>query len=274
VHPVAQRNATDYLRIADRLFGPRLVGFYVVGSAAYDEFRPNRSDLDFVAVLDGRQPGDCRVLRKAQVRSALQTAPRALRHGSIGTGTCNGVYVCAGDLTRPVTEIEPIGSHVGISLHCGDGFDVNPVQWKTFAERGVALRGPEPSTLGLDPQPELLRQWNLDNLNSYWKRVATGTAAGRRGLHSPIHSARWVTSWTVLGPVRLHHTIATGAIVSKEKAAAYAVDTFDGEWHSLIRDAVGFVRGEPADPTFKNRRFRLRRTGEFALHVIEAANSL
>jgi hypothetical protein len=275
VHPLAERNAREYLAIADGLFGSRVVGFYVVGSAAYGEFKPNRSDVDFVAVLDEHVAGDCRVMRKAQLRSMARVGIRALARGHVqGVGGCNGVYVTEADLRRPVTEIEPVGSHSGHLHHCGKAFDVNPVQWTTFARHGIALRGPAPSDLGLDPQPELLRQWNLDNLNAYWKAESERTASGKPYQRLRPFGARWITAWVVLGPARMHHTVATGSIVSKEHAGEYALDTFGSEWHPIIGEALAYVRGEPAAAAFKDKQHRYRTTGEFGLHVIEAANAI
>lgn len=40
----AEHGAMAYLRLADRLLPGRVVGFYLVGSAALDSFRPGRSD--------------------------------------------------------------------------------------------------------------------------------------------------------------------------------------------------------------------------------------
>jgi hypothetical protein len=273
LHPVAERNAREYLAIADRIFGEgRVVGFYVVGSAAYDAYQPRLSDIDFFAVLDEHRAGDLKRMRQVQTRSHARVLPRALLRGWIHGGACNGAYIARSELTNPVTEIEPIGSHVGLRLHAGRAFDVNPVQWKTFADRGIALRGPAPSALGLDPEPARLRQWNVENLNGYWKQAATKAASGaspRGFLNAP-----WTVAWVALGPVRLHHTIATGGIVTKEGAADYALRVFDKEWHPIVREAVRFHRSGRPDPALGNRSARIRASGEFALHVIAAANAL
>ena len=48
-----RRTVERYLGVADRLLPDRITGFYLVGSVALDAYRPGRSDIDFVAVLDG-----------------------------------------------------------------------------------------------------------------------------------------------------------------------------------------------------------------------------
>jgi hypothetical protein len=269
----AQRKAAQYLAIADKEFGERLVGFYVVGSAAMGGFRPRQSDLDFIAVLDEALAGDCGRVRKVQRRGLLRVGAHAASRAAFRSGACNGCYITQADLSRPVTEIVPVASHVGVFHGCGTAFDVNPVQWQTFMQHGVALRGAPPAELGLQPQPELLRQWNIDNLNSYWRRVATKASTGKSS-HTVLTTARWVTAWIVSGPARMHCTLATGEIVSKERACEYALDTFDAEWHPIIRDAVGHLRNEQSDPAFRDRRIRYETTGRFGLHVIASANEL
>jgi hypothetical protein len=264
--------AQQYLAVADGAFGERLVGFYVVGSAAMGGFRPRQSDLDFVAVLDVATAGDCNRIRSVQLRALARLAPANVVRGW-GSGVCNGVYVSAADLTRPVTEIVPIASHVGVFHTCGQGFDVNPVQWHTLRNHGVALRGLPPSQLGLQPQPELLAAWTRDNLNDYWKRVSTKAATGSSS-HTIFTTSRWVTAWIVSGTARMHCTLASGAIVSKEDACAYARTTFAPEWHPIIDDAVGYFRRTKPDPMFRERSVRYATTGQFGLHVIDLANAL
>src|SRR5690606_5233648 len=114
------------------------------------------------------------------------------------------------DLTKPVTQIRPLASHVGHAFHRGAGFNVNPVEWKVLREHGIVFRGPSPGDLGLDPEPDRLRAWNRENLHAYWRPWAERLLAGKR----PLLPKRAVTAWGVLGSSRLHRTIATGEVVS------------------------------------------------------------
>jgi hypothetical protein len=257
----AEAAAARYLTTADRLLPRRVVGLYVVGSAALGAFRPGRSDVDLVAVLDGEI--DLRRLRALHLLSATGELAQALahRHGP-STGTCNVSFVRQADLTRPVTEITPVASHVGHVFTAGAAFDVNPVVWKVLRERGIPVRGPAPEHLGLDPQPEVLRAWNLANLESYWRPWAESTLR-RRASARP----RWTVAWGALGPPRLHHTVATGGVLAKEEAGAYALDTFDRRWHPVIREAVAYRTGRPRD-----RSVPWRDAARFALEVVEDAS--
>lgn len=229
-----------YLRQIDRLLPGSVTGLYVVGSVALGGYRERRSDIDFVAVVEGDlTPRELRRLRVQHARSALWTGGTAIRERrSPLTGTCNGVFVRSSDLGTPVTRIAPIAAHVGHSFTTGPvGSDVSPVAWKVLAEQGVAVRGPEPSALPLDPEANLLPAWNLER---YWRPWATAFARPRADR---LRSApRRSTAWGVLGAPRLHCTIATGNVVTKEAAGEYALDVFDARFHPPIEDALAYWR--------------------------------
>ncbi|WP_436794809.1 aminoglycoside adenylyltransferase domain-containing protein [Actinospongicola halichondriae] len=274
MHPLAERRARQYLDLLDRLAPGRVVGLYVVGSAALDAFHPDRSDVDLVAVLDHRDSDDCQLVRTVHRRSAIRSFPAAIARGRPSVpGVCNTVFVAADDLRQPVRAIQPIGSHVGLACHCGSGFDVNPVMWRVLRDHGVAVRGAAPSSLGVDPEGDVLRQWNLDNLHAYWEPLARTHVAGRP---APRHRfrPRWTTSWLVLGPTRLYRTIATGEIITKEQAGEHALEVFDSQWHPIIREGLAARRGDRRTGRFDGGAAMMREAGRFGLHVVERADAL
>jgi len=275
VIPVSVADAVQqYLAQIDRALPSAVSGFYLVGSVALAAYQEGRSDIDFIAVV-GRDLGipELRRLRMEHLRSGLTTGARALSHGqSPLSGTCNGVFIRSADLPMPVNEIVPVASQVGSEFHAGrGGAELNPVGWKVLAERGIAIRGPRPEALSLDPQPALLRAWNLANLESYWRpwtaRVAQSPLAWFR------LRPRWSTAWGVLGPPRLHHTIATGDVISKEAAGGYALDMFDRRWHPLVRDALAYWRREGRQVNLSPDE-RRDLTCDFVLEVIDSAEAL
>ncbi|NUR91747.1 MAG: hypothetical protein HOY71_47375, partial [Nonomuraea sp.] len=205
-----------YLAVADRLLPGRIAGFYLVGSYALGAWREGRSDLDFVAVVDG-EPGLGRLALLHKLGN-LGPAGRALLRRDPGVpGTVNGVFVAAADVGRPVTTIRPLASHSGWRFQRGRGFEANPVVWKVLLERGVTVRGQEPAALGLDPEPHRLREWNLGQLHGHfttWARRALSDDPPRK----PLVPAGTVALTTVLAPPRLHHTVTTGEVISKEAA--------------------------------------------------------
>jgi aminoglycoside adenylyltransferase-like protein/nucleotidyltransferase-like protein len=274
---VVERAVGRYLRLTDRLLPGRVTGFYVVGSTALGSFRPQRSDIDFVAVVDRRLgAGELRRLWTVHALCATRSGLRAVSRVELAfPGVCNGVFVLADDLTTPVSQITPVAEHTARGFRVGRGSAANPVTWTILAEQGLTVRGPPPGRLGLQPQPELLRSWSLANVDSYWyswgQRISSVVGATR---------PRWLIAWGVLGASRAHCTIATGEIVSKEEAGVYALETFGAEWHPLIEDALAYWQGrQRVDEAYYswglyNSTGATRRAGRFVQHVVDSAHTL
>jgi hypothetical protein len=237
---VVSRAVTSYLSAADRLLPGRVYGCYVYGSVAFGAYWERRSDIDLLVVLDDAAVtrAELRRLRLLHLAQVPRLAGRILTGRGL-SATCNVAFVRQRDLVAPVTMIQPVASHTGHKFRVGAAFDVNPVMWHVLATCGISVRGPDPSTLALDPEPAVLRRWNLDNLHHYWGGLASSIEARSR----PLSPAR--VAWSVLGPLRLHATIATGDVLSKADAGHYGLGAFGGGHAALIRYASAVLRDEP-----------------------------
>ncbi len=54
--------------------------------------------------------------------------------------------------------------------------------------------------------------------------------------------------WVVLGVCRLHHTVATAKICSKEEAGCYGLRTFPERWHLALNESLRIRRADRARP--------------------------
>ena len=64
-------------------------------------------------------------------------------------------------------------------------------------------------------------------------------------------------------------------ITTKEAAAEYALETFDGTWHPLIQDSLAFWRDRPTPAPYRFRPIRRRQDASgFVAMVIHQANVL
>jgi hypothetical protein len=239
-------------------------------------FRPGRSDVDFVAIVDGDfHPAELHRLRALHVSrwlSALLHDTALRRRWPL---VCNGVYLHAGDLSRSPLEVTPLAGHVAGRFRASpaSGFDVNPVTWYVLAHHGVALRGPDRDRLQIHADDIELRTWVLANLNSYWRRWAGRVRPA--GLSIRDVPPRRLAGSGVLGAPRLHYTIATGEIATKETAAQYALEVLEPRWHWLIDDAIAYWHGgPPSAPYRRHPRRRYHDAVEFVRCVIDAANRL
>jgi Aminoglycoside adenylyltransferase, C-terminal domain len=209
-----------YLRLADAEAPGLIEGLYLTGSAVLDDFRPNTSDIDFVAVTT--TPLDktaIAALAKARVR-LRKRFPRT---------PCDELYVTWDELKH---EAASAG---------------NAVAWQTLAHYGIACRGPHPADLGIKTDARALVRWTLDNLNTYW-RPLLNHASYFLSPRSWIALTGYGAVWIVLGISRLHYTLATGDIISKEGAGLYALRTFPEKWHRVVNECLRIRRADQARP--------------------------
>lgn len=242
----------DYLAELDRAAPGLVEGFYLVGSVALNDFRPAASDIDFVAV--SRQPLDAAaidVVRRVHAQLA-DRHPRPL---------FTGPYVTWADLAG-----DPRGT-VGTEID-GDGVlrtestgERHPVAWHTLAQHGIAARGPEPGAVDIWTDPAALAESVRQNLDEYWRAWHTkGADPTSNAAHALLTD--WGPIWCVLGISRLHYTLTTGEITSKDGAGVYARETMPARWHQIIDESLRLRRQEDG-PRYESPEDRRRDTLAF-----------
>jgi hypothetical protein len=236
VHADVERVVACYLQAVDDEAPGLVEGLYLTGSAALEEFRPRTSDVDFVAVTT--QP------LEAHEIAAVRRAHERLR-SRCPRPTFDGRYLTWADLARDPKEALPGPYVTGGRFHLRGYGDCNPVTWHTLAWHGVRLRGPDRSALAIQTDSSALHDWTLNNYDSYWRPLL------RRARRFPdpwslIAFTSYGAVWIVLGVCRLHYTLASGKIGSKEAAGAYGLATFPTRWHRALNEALRIRRADCA----------------------------
>ena len=245
---------SEYLELADAESPGLVTGLYLVGSLALGGYRPDHSDLDFLAVTSRRpEAGDVAGLRKLHAEMARRRSRPVL----------DGVYVRAADLSRPPAEADgAVRANLG-QVSTEDHYEPNPVTIHLLARRGIAFRGPDIADLGLRDDPGALRAWVVDNLRTYWKPWVDRWARsiGPRAL------ANGPVEWVVLGVPRLHFTLTSGEVCTKEDAARYASRRFGGQWDGVLDEALR-LRARGRGGSYRSALIRRREAVDFARMVI------
>jgi hypothetical protein len=231
----------QYLRLVDQALPHLVTGLYVVGSAALGAWQPGHSDVDTVIVTSRVvTPDDLAAL--ADVHAALPARPHF-----------DGVYLDQVTFAERPVDRRPVpfvvDGRLRVDRPCGE---LNPVLWLTLHRYGRAVRGPAVTSLaGVPSGPDdngpfsvALRRYNLDNLRGYWQPLAGGIRGHVAGADPADPADAGTPAWTVLGPARLHYTLAHHDVVSKAGAGAYLADLFP-RWASLAHRAVRWRAGEP-----------------------------
>jgi Domain of unknown function (DUF4111) len=224
-----------YLQAVDAEAPGLLEGLYLEGSVALGDFRPRTSDLDFVAVTAG-PPDRAALSALARVHARLSARWRR---------PCfDGLYLTWAGLRDGPGRTGPYPRSREGRFHAATDGIASPVTWHTLAQSGVTCRGPAPRDAGIWTDARALAAWTDANLDRYWRRLTDRAA---RPL-SPWGLTPYGTVWIVTGVSRLHHTMATGGIISKDGAARHALETFPAWWHRVAAEALRIRRADRARP--------------------------
>jgi hypothetical protein len=244
----------ELLELSDAEAPGLVTGLYLIGSLALGGYQAGRSDIDFLAVASHR-PGPAEVAALGRVHAEM-----VRRHRQ---PVLDGVYVRAADLSRPHGEIAGIvRANRGI-VTAGDHYEPSPVTVHILATRGIAWRGPDVADLGLRDDPAALRGSVAQDLQTYWVPQV------RRWGRSPWPPA-WSgqpVQWAVLGLARLHYTLTTGQVTTKENAARYASRRFGGQWDGILDEALR-LRAGGRRTAYRTPMARRREAVDFARMVI------
>ncbi|WP_346537410.1 nucleotidyltransferase domain-containing protein [Micromonospora sp. DPT] len=221
-----------YLQAVDQALPGYVRHLYVVGSAALGAWQPGASDIDTV-IMTSRPATAEDLAQLAKIHADLPRSPHF-----------DGVYLEPTLARSWPTDRRSVPFVVNGEFTTGRSCgELTPVLWLTLQRYGIPVRGPAAAELGVRVDPEQLRRYNLDNLREYWQSaVATFPSALADVAPDAVMDAETV-SWFVLGPARLHHTLANGDIISKAAAGDHLAQLFP-EYADLAHRAVRWRAGE------------------------------
>ena len=246
-----------FFAATDRSLPSVVEAFYLVGSVALNDFRPHRSDIDFVAVLNER-PDNAVIAVLQRIHTELQRR--------WGRPFFDGIYVTWDDLaTDPRTLMCCPSAHEGRVEPAGAG---DMIAWHTLAQQGLACRGPAADQIAVWTDAGALVDWTRSNFDLYWQQRVLDRGAHLWTPYGVVGLTEWSCEWSVTGVSRLHYTLATGRITSKDGAGVYAQATFSARWQRVIAEALRIRRRTNARSLYRSPLARRRDVRAFAALVI------
>jgi hypothetical protein len=225
---------------AQEALGSRFLGLYLHGSLTNGDFRPARSDIDFVVAVTEEI--------SEEMRAALEAMhARLAACGLKWAKRWEGSYIPRDALRRhdparcrfPAVRVD--GSF-GIDRHGSEWI----IQRHVLREQGIALAGPSPKTL-IDPlTPDALRQAARAALEEWWRPMLADPARLR---------SREYQAYAALTMCRALYTIQCGAVVSKSAAARWAQETQGERWSALLERALDWPQGSQPDALAETREW-------------------
>jgi hypothetical protein len=236
-----------YLSEVDAALPGFIEGLYIVGSVALGAWQAGPSDIDTIIVTSRVTEGDD-LAALAEIHASLSAQPHL-----------DGIYLDPDTFAaQPIDQrMVPfvVNGQFRTDKPCGE---LNPVVWMILQRYGMAVRGPAVADLGISVDSSALREFNLNNLKTYWAPSANEVRAALRGVpdDTPADAtdvACEAVVWCVLGPARLHYTLANDDFISKAGAGAYLVENFPA-YGPLADRAIRWRQGEPVTFTTADGR--------------------
>jgi hypothetical protein len=200
------------------ILGRNLVGVYVYGSLTQRAFDPRRSDVDCIVVT--RRELSAAQFRRLGVwlRRAAESNPWAAR--------LQMTFL----LRDEVLTMDSKACHYQFGVLKRGGSDGNPIIWLNVLESGVVLYGPRPETFVPEVTDEALFEALVREVGYLREEISLKAESEWRDVPS-------YRAYAVLTLCRILYSFDRGGIVSKPRAARWALRHLPREWHALIRQA-------------------------------------
>jgi hypothetical protein len=256
LHPDASAAVEAYMQDVDVALPGLIDEVYVTGSASMGDFHPEISDVDVVAVGSrGANEADLDTLA-------------ILHHPS--RPFVDVLYITGADLLGDPRLLSSAYSLAG-TFHRQGAFAANPVTWRDLQTRATSVRGRELRESDVWFDADVLRRWNVDNLERYWRGQVESWCRVEPTEARVRHE--YGLQWLVLGVPRLHFTISTLEVTSKTAAGYYALEVVDRQWHPLIEAAIA-LRADQGAPVRMSPEQARDQAVELAVWFIEDAHRL
>ena len=215
------------------VLGENLVGVYLRGSLATGDFL-DTSDIDYLVATE-RPVSDAEFAALVEMHARLAALPNKY------ADRLEGAYIDRESLKR----YEPGRRHPTVYCESSLAWVEHEHHWKlerwVLREKGVALFGPDPRSL-IDPiSAEELRDAVRARLRDWGKWAAEPDDP--EWLPAGGHQA-----YVVETICRALYTLTFGELVSKRKAAEWAVSALPEPWRNLIEKAVARRADPSPDP--------------------------
>ncbi|HZT60560.1 MAG TPA: aminoglycoside adenylyltransferase domain-containing protein [Pyrinomonadaceae bacterium] len=201
------------------ILGRNLVGVYLYGSLTQRAFDPRRSDVDLIVVTR-------RDLSDAQFRRLGAWLARA-SESNAWTTRLQMLFLIRDEVLT--TDSKACLYQFG-QLKRG-GSDGNPIIWMNVLESGVVLYGPRPETFVPEITPEILHKALAREVGYLREEITEKPSSEWRDVPS-------YRAYAVLTLCRILYSHRHGTIVSKKRAANWALRNLPERWHEIITRAL------------------------------------
>jgi predicted nucleotidyltransferase len=257
---IADTIISEYLKLFDKLLPEVMEGFYVYGSAATGDFRSERSDIDFIAIVKNGLTYE-QIDKLQLIHSSIQLKYKKPE--------LNGFYITTDQLGLPKGKIKPVTYFYEGKVHDRGHFELNLVTWYQLKNSAITIRGASANELGFTVNWNDLIAEMKNNMNTYWKEwIRKSSRLFSRDFILLLSPER--VEWGVLGVARQFYSFSEGGIVSKTDAGKWALTKVPEKYYKILQEALNIRSG--GKRTYSSRFRRRKDTLEFMNYILSVSD--
>ena len=217
----------DFLSAINALDNTIIHGVYLTGSIPLDDFHPDKSDIDFVVVLES--------MPDSTTKQQLEKMHNILDR-QFGRPKLSGIYLDKEGLDFKNLKTNSTFAYDDGKMHYRP-FDMGPITLFELKSTAITLSGIKSSELPIQISTDDVNQFLHENLNTYWKNWVTQHSFPN-WRHSLLILFPRLTEWVLLGIARQLYTLQSGKIISKTEAGHFILDHLPEKFHRIVREAI------------------------------------
>lgn len=205
-----------------------VLGLYIQGSIALSGFNKNKSDIDFIVVLQNASITDDDVAEMLFIHEELM-----VKHSCYMVA--EGQYTSVEHLNKsyPNNEDRFPSFYYGKFQGLRSGTVDITSSW-ILKHYGISVFGPEVDSLDIHVSWDDIQMAMDYNLNVYWTEKAKSVEL--------LYMDEWI-DFAVLTLGRIVYTLEHKGIVTKDEGGAYLLRELPLEWHSIVNEALRIRQG-------------------------------
>lgn len=209
-------------------FGNKIFGVYLYNSIALGAFDINKSDIDFITILNEEFTNE-EIVR-------LKTIHRELNDKFKYAKRMEGMYITMDKIVNINADITPYIYFANKSLHDYGYYDINYVTWWTLKNNSIGINSPDINNLKLNVEWINIIDTMNYNLNRYWKNKMNNNF---------IFLTDYWVEFSVLTLCRILYTLEHKEIISKTESAKYQMNNLPDNFRLVIQEALRIRENTP-----------------------------
>jgi hypothetical protein len=245
----------EYEASIKRSFGTNIFGVYIYNSITLGAFDVNKSDIDFITILNENFTTE-ELIRLKAIHKELNNKFKYAKK-------MEGMYITKEKIGKTNGDISSYIYFADNKVHNYGYYDINYVTWWTLQNKGIPINSPDITVLNIKVNwDDVIGTMNY-NLNTYWKNKL----ANKLGFFTADS-----IEFSILTQCRILYSLEKKNITSKANSARYALNTLPDDFKLIVKEALRIRENVTSKSLYSSKIKRAQAVKDFINYTITYCN--